>query len=473
MTRKIIEDIKLNKNKLQDFRNTNSAKFDIVKPSHLITEKVAIPSDFHVDISVKKLKKEKEAIVEDKSTKYDFLNKNSYSRLSNKRISETPHLKYKNKSINKKLLAIFIISLLIGIYYLLSTIFFTAKVIITPKNQVFSLNEQKFLASKRNNLSFEVMIVDDVDKRSVVLTNSKEVSDKSKGLVTFYNEYSNKPVKLAAGTFISDEKGKSYKIDNTISIPGFTLNNTKVIPGQIDTSMTSFLPGDAYNGSPKLLQINSFKDSDKYKKIYGNIKSPLVGGALGLVYFIDDNQKDLILSSSTQFKDKLFRKLNALVPEGYILYPNAVNYNYELNQEYMSKTPATDIDIKGTLTAILLKKDELSSSVIDKLLPDILKTEKGEIIEPNLSSLSFNFIDRNQIISKEMDSIEFKLLGDIELKWLPKADTLKGLLISKNKDDVPAIFKNDPGITNASVSIFPFWSNTLPDDQEKISIIMK
>jgi len=222
-----------------------------------------------------------------------------------------------------------------------------------------------------------------------------------------------------------------------------------------------------------MFYINSYKDTDKYKKIYGKIKAPLVGGALGLVYFADDVDKEKILSNVSTSRDKLLRKLNALVPPGYILYPDSINYSYSIDPNILSKTPSTKLNINGTLSAVLLKKTELASSIIDKLLPDISSVERKEIAEPDLSSLSFAFTDKAQIINKEMDNFEFQLKGNLSVNWNPNTDQLKNQLIGKNKNEIANIFKQDPGISSASVSIMPFWSKKIPSVPEKISIIMK
>ncbi len=480
MTKRVLEDIKLNKN-----NNSNTAKtvdIPIVKTFNKPEVKIEPKPESKPTITPIVETKTKEEVkteinLEKKSesitgNKYEFLKKHSSFNNSNKRISYTPQMPSKRR-FNKIILYAFIISIILGVFYLFSTTFFIAKVTVVPKSKIFNLDGQEFLASKKNGVPFEVMIVDDTESKSVVLTSSREASDKAKGQITLYNSYSNKPVKFTAGTFISDEKGKSYKIDTAVSVPGYITKDSKIIPGEAVVSITSFLPGEAYNGSPEMFYINSFKNTDKYKKIYGKVKSPLVGGALGSVYFVDDGEKEKILSNVTTSRDKLLKKMNALVPEGYILYKDAVNYSYNIDPNFLSKTPNTKIDIHGNLSAILLKREELASLVIDKQLPDINRAEKKEILEPDLSSLSFNFTDKNFIINKEVESFEFELKGNLTLDWNPDVNKLQTSLVGKNKADIPNIFKQDPGITSASVKIIPFWAKKVPLKTEKINIIMK
>jgi hypothetical protein len=408
------------------------------------------------------------------TSKYDFLNKlNKKTSSFPQRITQTPRMPRRSKPIGKFIIFLFIISIIIGIFYLISNVFFSAKVTVVPKNKIFELKSLKFFADKSKNIPFEVMIVDDIEKKDVILTNSSEVSIKAHGEVFLYNEYSTKVQKITQGSFISDEKGKTYKIDESVSIPGYIKDSTTIIPGEASVGVTAFLSGDIYNGNPSLFSINSYKGTKKYTKIYGHIKTPLTGGSSGLVYSLDDKEKELYLSNTSDFKAKLMRKLAAQVPPGYILYPEAVNFSYRFNGDSNSKTPDAKIEMKGTLSAVLLKEKELSSFIIGKLLPDISIKEKSEIIQPDLSLLSFKFTNSDQEITKDMDSFDYELNGNLPLKWSPDLISLKNSLVAKNKNTLTNIFKQDPGILTASVKIFPFWSKTMPDNNKNINIILK
>ena len=462
MNKKTLGDIKINNDKIQP----------VVKNETLIKE-VSSPSSVS---NVLNTSNTISVITSDKTkSKYEFLDKlNKKTTPFPKRIPQTPHIST-GRPFNKFILFFFIVSLLVGAFYLLSTVFFMAKVTVISRNQSYDLLKEDFKAEKNKagSVPFEVMIVDDIEVKDVILTASSEVSEKAKGEITIYNEYSTKPVKIIASSFVSDEKGKTYKTDSAISIPGYTTDKTKIIPGEISVGITAFLPGDSYNGNPESFSVNGFKGTPKFKKIYGKIKTPLTGGSTGLVYTLDEKEKELYTTNSKIFKDKLMRKLVAQVPSGYILYPDATNFNYGLGDNVSSKVPNAKIEMKGTLSAILLKENELSDVIIDKILPDISIKEKTEIVKPDLSSLSFKFVNKDQVINKDIENFDFELNGTIPILWKPDVIALKGLLVNKSKIEVPGIFKQDPGISSASVKIFPFWSKVLPEKDKNINIILK
>lgn len=470
MNRKKIEDFKLSGNK-----TLKIPKEDIqVKESHSYVSPKIVPNYINPKESPVY---DTPYVSKENSPKYDFLKKlNKNTASISQRIPQTPKLPHKSKPLGRKI-AIFVLLLItIGSIYLLNTLFYNAKVTIVPKNKIFELNNQKFTAEKfkKDSVPFEVMIVSDNDSKDIVLNSSSEVSTKAVGEITLYNEYSNKSQKIAAGTFISDDKGKSYKIDSTTTIPSYTLdNNKKIIPGQIDVKITSFIAGDTYNGSPELFKIVSFKGTNKYEKIYGKIKTPLSGGMAGLVYVLDQKEKEDVLSNTISFKERLLRNLKAQTPQGYIYYPDGVSFSFNFGENVTSKTPVAKIEMKGTLSAILFKESDLTDFILRKILPDITQKEKLEILPPDLSNLSFSFFNKGQLVSKEVTNFDFFLSGNLQINWNPNTDELKSLLIGKNKSEVPSIFKQDPGISSATIRIFPFWSSKIPNELKNINIIFK
>lgn len=439
----------------------------IINDFKVVRKKVTKPSNGKVINEV-----ENTQTLDDSShDKYDFLKKRYKPQSSFQRIPQTPVVR-EGKSVNKGILYLFSLAIIVGGLYLLSTVFLRANIVITAKNKTLEVKHQKFTAGeKSNNIPFELMIVTDVYPKDVTLISSSDVSIKARGEITLYNEFSNKPEKITSGAFLSDEKGKSYKTDATVTIPGYTLDKAKkVVPGKVNVAITSFLAGDAYNGSPENFSVTSYKGTSKYSKIYGKIKKELSGGMAGLVYTLDDKQKESILADSLIVKEKLLRKLNAQIPEGYISYPDAFKVKYEIPENFSSKTAQSTININGTLSAFLIKKNALSDAVIGKLLPDISGKEKAEIVPPDLSLLSFKFTSKDQLISKEVESFEFELNNNLPISWKPNIFELQKLLVSKDKSLVEGIFKEDPGISSAKVTIIPFWSKALPENKNSIHI---
>ncbi len=398
-----------------------------------------------------------------------------YTRESYQKMQNTPSLRRKSPPIRKSFVTLLFVSILIAISYFSINFFEKAKIVIVAKQQSFSLEHKEFQASKEINapIYFEIMIVPGETIEKIVLTETQDVSLKAKGEVTLYNEYSTKPQKLQAGTFLADTDGKAYKIDKTVTIPGFTKNN-KIIPGQVSVGVTAFLPGESYNGKPTDFTITSFKNTDKYKSIYAKGKTPLVGGAQGVIYTPGPEEiGGLNAIASSSFKASLLKKVYAELPKGYILYPNALTFSYNIDTTSMSPTPNANVKINGLVSALLLKESDITITVIKSMIPNIKPDELKEIELLNLDKLSFNFVNENQVISKDIKIIPFNLTGNLDMLWHPNIDIFKSSFIGIPKDSTLPLFKSDPGITNATVTLFPPWQSHLPYDGSKIQFTIQ
>ena len=90
-------------------------------------------------------------------------------------------------------------------------------------------------------------------------------------------------------------------------------------------------------------------------------------------------------------------------------------------------------------------------------LPVLKGYSSKDIIISGLDKLSFNFTNKEEVISKEMTEIPFLLSGGIEAVWNPNKSDLKLKLVGINKDEVLPVFGRDEGISSAIVKIFPPW----------------
>jgi len=457
MVRLILEDIKLNKDK-----RINNPKKEI-KDLPIVKAKER-------DTILNNSKKEVEYIKESNIDQY------LSTRNNNKRISSTPEIKNKRRSVSVITLVVFFICFIFGSIYWVGNIFEKSTINIINKHEIISYRDKEFIASKDPSsgmVNFEIMIVSDKKKKNIILTEPKEVSMKAKGSIVLYNEFSTTPQKLLKGTFLSDEKGISYQIDTAVTIPGYKLVGKKINPGEVVVPINAFLAGDQYNGSPSSFHINSFKDTTKYNKIYGKLKDPLSGGIVGVVYTIDDSNKNNITNIAiSSLKEDLIKKGKALVPSGYIFYQDAYNFSYKIDDNFLSKTPNAEIEIEGVLSIIIFKEKSLLDNILKTSLKDIKGEELKEINISNLNNLSFSFLNKDELITKDTETISFYLNGEVDAVWSPDIEKLKMKLLGIKKDNTMHIFKEDNGIDSASVVVFPFWQKYISNDLSKINIII-
>jgi hypothetical protein len=360
--------------------------------------------------------------------------------------------------------------------YSASSYFTHVKVALQNKTESFTLDHKQFTASKNDTATvpFEIMIVSDTQTKEMTLTESTNVSAKAKGKLMLYNEYSTTAQKISVASYVSDTTGKTYKTDTVVTIPGYTTSGGKIIPGKVPVSVTAFLPGSSYNTNSTDFTINAFKGTTKFKKIYAKAITPITGGSVGLVYVLSASEKGTLAAfADTTFKNSLYKKAYAQVPPGYILYPDALQFSSDVDTNTSYETANAKIPITGTAVAFLVKEKDMTTAVIKAVLPNTPESELKEIEIPEISKLSFSFVNTNQPITKDLQATSFTLTGPLTAVWHPDIEALKASLVGVPKLAVSEIFKKDPGIKNARVTMFPPWQRSLPQDVSKINILLE
>lgn len=434
-----------------------------------------IIEDIKPKIKENKQSEEKEIIDFPKISNSEKIEINQEDLKKNKKrlSSRSLRIKEEPKILRLSFLFTLIVFLSAGIVFWCSLIFEKAEVSITPKTEVFSLKNDLFKASKGslNQVPFEIMIVEDEKIEKVKLSNVLEVSEKAKGEITLYNAYSQTAESLQSGTYLSDETGKVYLTDKAVLIPGYKTDEGKIIPGETKVQVSSFLPGESYNGSPSNFYVNAYRGTPKYEKIYGKAESEISGGAQGVYYsFKEEDRPILDQTVNSSLKDNLLKKVNSLIPNNYIFYLEASSFSYKIDENFLSKTPDGNMKIYGRLEVVLFPEKELNNILLKKLLPEVKKDEIEKVSLYGSRELSFGFSNTNQIINKDLTNFDFTLTGDIKLIWNPNVSALKNNLLGASKKNLASIFAKDEGISDASVKVFPPWKSILPINESKIKI---
>ncbi len=390
-----------------------------------------------------------------------------------KRITQTPRMKVRSKYIRKPLVILLLASIILAIGYFGAMHFEKTTIVIKEKKEMLTLDHNPFTALKGAEalLHFEIMIVSDSDTKNMVLTESENVTTYATGTVTIYNEWSTKPVTIAVHSFLTDAQGKTYRVDKATTIPGYKTVNGKIVPGQAQVGITAFLPGDSYNSKSTDFTFSAYKGTAKLKKIYAKATTPIAGGAQGLVYVLGSGEKgSLNATALSTLKSRLLTKVNAEVPKGYILYPDALTFTYVVDENIKSPTPEANVKIDSTLSAVILKESDVKDVVIKNSLPKVDSIERKEIDVPDISKLTFAFQNLNQVVTKDMQSVPFTLTGTANAIWHPDLESLKSKVSGIQKTELTAIWKTDPGISEARATLFPPWQKHLPDEISKIHI---
>lgn len=470
-------------NKMEDIVNKTKTRRSISKNDMLSKlqedrDKKSIPNNFQ-DRNTKDLYDDEEEDFEDKEDivipthdiKHEHVVKKASKKSSNHRKNSSGFSERNNK------VKLFLISLgfiLVSLFFILNY-FASVKIFIVPKVEKFSFNNEKFTTIKSSNsgLPFEVMVVEANEEKNVNFSEEKTMSTKAKGTVVIYNEYSTVPQKLLINTRLSDDNGLIYMTDKAITIPGYTKSGSKIVPGSITITVTAQNEGNEYNGKARDLKILGFKGTPKYEKMYARSKTDFEGGAKGTFYTPSAKEKGEINSElSLKLKDSLIKKIEAEIPEGYMNYPESVQFSVVINEEsFISKTQDAKIVANAKVYTLIFKEEDILREFIKRAYPEANDMDFKEIDIPEIKEFKFNFSNKEYVITKDATEVSFELSGDGTLIWHPVATDLVNKLVGVNKKDMDSILKEDTGILKARVVFRPPWKRNFPENAEKIKII--
>ncbi len=354
----------------------------------------------------------------------------------------------------------------------LSFLFSKASVVVTAKNEEFTINSN-FVATKdasnSGGVPFNIVVISDEESKNVNIDGKKEVSQKAKGSVIIYNNFSTSSQNLAIDTRLEGSNGKIYKTTKALVVPGKKPDGT---PGSIEVDIYASVAGKEYNSGPLDFKIFGFKGTPKYDKIYARSKGNISGGVVGGVGMISELDKSMAQSELRKtLEEKLLSKAAEQVPEGYILYKDAYNFSTEEVQPDLVSSVAgtqTAVTLKGTFSGILFKESDLTKKIAETLLTYY---DDSPVFIPEIKSLKFSFA-QNQDLLFDTEKINFNLKGEMKIIWGVDGQKFAESLAGKDKKNFSRILLNYPNISSAELVLRPFWNSVLPKNSKDINVII-
>lgn len=382
-----------------------------------------------------------------------------------------PQEKIKRKRSPKLFLKIFLwlflILLITLLLMLIGNLFASALVKITPKQDTVSIDFNAKAARKNGgeDLSFEIIQMTYEASQPLEATTIKEVSEKAKGIVAIYNNFSSAPQVLIKNTRLESPGGKIYRISKTITIPGQEIKNGRTVPGSIEVEIYADKPGENFNIGLSDFTIPGFKGDPQYEKIYGRSKTEIKGGFMGKTYVLEE--KDIANArNSAKKKVENYIRENIFKQKlsGLLFYNNALIIAFddsienpksgEIGQKFTFKA-------KGTGTGFLVSAGDLTKEIVKRYLNEAL-IQQVRII--NLDKLEFNLLSHDE----ENTAITFNLKGKAHIVWEVNLDYLLSDLTTEKGGDYDAVFKRYPAIEKAEIIFKPSWWRDLPKNKSRI-----
>ncbi|MEI8338166.1 MAG: hypothetical protein WCF92_03430 [bacterium] len=371
----------------------------------------------------------------------------------------------KTKVRNKTIWIVAILSIII-LFFVISAVFGKAIVTISPKTVSFDV-PQNVIANKNpqnNEVGYSEVTLSITDSIFVKGSNQKNVSTKATGKIVLYNN-TVAAQKLVTGTRLANPDGLIFLLDKTVTIPARSIKNGTTTPGSIAATITASSTGDKYNLGLIDLDIPAFQGSPKFDQIFGRSKSPISGGAEGIIAEVD---KSLLDTSSQNLDQKIAKdlvsKVSKQLPEKFIIPNGAYTIIFGTSTPVFGKDGAT-INVTGTINAFALDAKSLLNNTASKGgQKDSLGTDKVKIINSDLKSVSF---------SQTNDSLSINLNGNLTLVAIIDPTTIIKTISGLSRGEALVAIDALPGVNSTDIALNPIWKLKIPEDSSKIEINIK
>ncbi|MEK7634398.1 MAG: hypothetical protein AAB396_00730 [Patescibacteria group bacterium] len=416
--------------------------------------------------------KTEEVNFNDKKTEEDFLKDDG--------IKETLSIKTK---IKKYFLIFVLLVILSGIGYSVVVVLPRVNIKITTKKTSWKITES-VITSKNfggiDTINKQIPASFFSEKKNISLSfpasGRKSVEKKSGGEIIIYNTYSSDAQTLIKGTRFAALDGKIFNLDSKIIVPGAKIEEGKVIPSLIKARVAAEKAGDEYNIGPiDKFFIPGFKGSAKYNGFYAKSESNMVGGFVGEeAYPTDEDIKSAKLKIAKSLEEILLTIILSQIPKDFKIIEEAKQFSI-VKDDVGKKVDANgnfSAFLEGELSIIAFKEKDLFE-LIDNLANQffgILKGE-GEKLKFEAKERKLDYGAARADFTSGRLSFAFDYEG---VYWQPiDVENFKKSIFSNRENELKTIIFSIPGIEKATVSFWPFWVKSVPDNVNKIKVAVE
>lgn len=299
--------------------------------------------------------------------------------------------------------------------------------------------------------------------QEVAATGQKNNGQKATGQVKIINCTAGEPVTVPAGTGVSSG-GLTYITQQDASMPVGSTSCTDIAGATSDTvDVVAQSPGTKYN----LAAGTSFTVAGFASSTQASASSALAGGTDDIVKVVAQADIDKATKQITTQDDTVKQDLTDQLT-GLQLFA--------LKDTFAAGDPATTTSSKvGDAADTVTVTQNITYTMLGAKESDL-----KALIDDNIKSQ----IDtaKQSILSEGLDKADVKVLAatktttQITLQTValvgPDIDTnsIKQAAAGKKSAEIQSLVQNDPGVTDVSVHMSPFWVTRAPKNTDKITV---
>ncbi len=349
------------------------------------------------------------------------------------------------------------------------SIFKSASITVYSKNQ--KIQNTEIIIPVENTLSNSSDTI--LDYKEINLESSSEINtksdkeenveEKSSGIITVYNEFSKTPQKLITNTRFETADGKIYRIQESMTVPGYTEKDGKKVAGSADVKVVADQAGDKFNIQSADFKIPGFKGQEQYDFFYAKTKTAISGGFVGIKKIIEPENLEVVKKElETRLKNNLQELVKTQISDDFIVINSSNNFTFSSPEQKEAKGDQVTMSMKGFAKYLVINKKDLSKAVSVSQNIDA----KSDILVTNLANIDISLIEATE------SKMSLKLVGEFDLRWEIDELALKKDLAGKDKNDLGEITLKHGGIENINnIIIRPLWSSKFPSNPDKIKVV--
>ena len=377
----------------------------------------------------------------------------------------------------KRLIFLFTILLLVGGGFFLYFVLPKVEISISPKKEPVNF-EAEIVADKnigsidKENgiIPAQIFQIETEESRIFPSTGEKDVSEKARGKITIYNQFSSSEQTLVKTTRLRSESGKIFRLTDTVIIPGATIEEGRIVPNSREVYVEADEPGEAYNINSSKFTIPGLEGTPKYTGFYGESTSAMAGGAKGKMKVATQEDIDGATQVvSLELKNKAQEEFIKKIPkELKLLESSQVLEIIETTSSLKADQPGKDFIVKVKAAAWgMAFKEENVIAVIEESIGSKISADKFLI--PATIKIDYG----KSKIDTTKSKATFSCRVEAEAGWNIDESKLKNDLAGKNEIDVRQYLSSLAEIDVAKVVFWPFWVKKIPSNKNKIKIIIE
>jgi len=317
-----------------------------------------------------------------------------------------------------------------------------------------------------NKIPAERIEVVNEKTESYSATGKKRMTEKARGEITVYNEYSSSPQKIVKNTRFLSKDGKLFKIAESITIPGFSRVEGKDVPGEVVATVYADLPGEEYNIGASSFTLPGLQGHPKYSSVYARSSQAMSGGIdKDVLYFSESDYitaKDKLVKIAEEESEQDF--LSKISDQVILLENTKEKGNIEVKTNIKVGDVANDFEMTVSMktSALFINKDDL-----DNLISAKINSELGKNMELVEGSRNYEI---KEIIKDENGNITIPVYVTQNLIAKIDVDKIKEEIAGKDESELNNYFNNMREIKSATIEFWPDWVKSAPSSYDKIDI---